>query len=178
MSRQSRTQGVDWRIKATAGTGVAVGVSMILLGMEPRLFLVGLVVVAVAAVGFLTADVGDVTAPVTWRDHGTGASASARPDQRVQALRARLRSPARQRLIPEKVDPNRPQPVDEVVNTLLRSIDDHLLFEHHIDRSLEPAAAAAVLGPELTRFVSDPAAQRSMTGRRGLARTVALIEDL
>lgn len=178
MSRRSPTQGGDWRVRVTVGTGVAVGVSMVLLGMEPRLFLVGLVVVAVAAVGFLAADVGGETAPVTWRAHGTGASASARPDQRVQALRARLRRPARQRLIPEKADPNRPQPVDEVVSTLLRSIDDHLLFEHHIDRSLEPAAAAAVLGPELTRFVSDPAAQRSMTGRRSLARTVALIEDL
>ena len=169
---------VDWRIKITAATGVALGVMMLLLDMEPRLLLVGLVVVAVGAVTFLATDVGDATAPLVWRDHGIGAAATARPDQRVQALRARLRSPARRRRAPARTDNERAEPVDEVVGTLLRTIDDHLLSEHRIDRTADPEAAAAVLGPELARFVTDPAVQRSMTSRRSLARTVGLIEDL
>lgn len=168
----------DWRIKVTACTGITIGIAMVLLGMEPRLVLVGLVVVAVAAVGFLAADVGDATASVVWRDHGTGTATSARPDQRVQALRARLRSPVRHRRPRQQADPERPQQVDEVVATLLRSIDDHLMSDHRIDRAANPGAAAEVLGPELTRFVTDTAMQRSMTGRRALARTIALIEDL
>jgi len=169
---------VDWRVSVTAATGVVVGVSMVLLGMEPRLLLVGVVVVVVAAAAALAIDLGAATSPIAWKVHDRGSTAAARPDQRVQALRARLRSPARRRRITQTTDDDRPEPVNEVVGTLLRVIDDHLLAEHSIDRSVDPAAAAAILGPDLTRFVTDPSARRSMTGRRRLARTLTLIEDL
>ena len=69
------------------------------------------------------------------------------------------------------------EPVDEIVGTLIGVIDDHLLAEFGIDRSTDPAAAADALGPELTTFVNDSSARRSMTGRRGLARTLGMIED-
>lgn len=167
-----------WRVSVTAATGVVVGVLMVLLGMEPRLVLVGVVVVAVAATAWLTIDLGGATAPIVWKNHGHSTETTTRPDRRVQALRARLRSPARRRGITQTIGNDRPEPVDEVVGTLLGAIDDLLLAEHNIDRSTDPAAAAEVLGPELTRFVTDPSARRSMTGRRGLARTLTLIEDL
>ncbi len=76
------------------------------------------------------------------------------------------------------VDGTGSEPADEIVTTLLGSIDDHLKAEHGIDRSIDPVAAAEVLGLDLTRFVTDPAARRSMTQRRTLARTVSLIEAL
>ena len=167
-----------WRVSVTAAIGIVVGMSMVLLGMEPRLVLVGVVVVAVAAAAWLTVDLGGATAPVVWKNHGHSTEATTRPDRRVQALRARLRSPARRRGIIQTIGNDRPEPVDEVVGTLLAVIDDLLLAEHNIDTSTDPQAAADVLGPELTRFVTDPSARRSMTGRRGLARTLTLIEDL
>ena len=169
---------VDSRVSITAATGVLVGVSMVLLGMEPRLVLVGMVVVAVAAAAWLAIDLGGATSPIVWKNHGHGTAAATRPDQRVQALRARLRSPARRRGITRAMGTDRTEPVDEVVGTLLRVIDDHLVAEHNIDRSIDPDAAAEVIGPDLARFVTDPSTRRSMTGRRGLARTLTLIEDL
>jgi hypothetical protein len=164
-------------VSVTVGIGSIVAVGMVLLGMEPRLVLVAFVVMIVGAATWLTVDLGPLASRVVWTDHGRGTSTSARSDRRVQALRARLRSPARRRRVPKLVDTGRAEPADEIVSTLIDVIDDHLLAEYGIDRATEPAAAAAVLGADLTRFVTDPSARRSMSARRGLARTVGLIED-
>jgi len=55
-------------------------------------------------------------------------------------------------------------------------LDDHLVAEHGIDRTIDAEAAGAMLGPALTSFVTDPEARRSMTRRRNLARTITLVE--
>ncbi len=168
---------VDWRVRVTAGIGVIVGVAMVLLGMEPQLVLVGVIVVVVGATTALVVDLGSVTSPMVLSDHRIGTTSPARADQRVQTLRTRLRSPARRRGTPKRIDNGRPDAVDEIVETLLGVIDDHLLADHGIDRSTDPAAAAEVLGPELTRFTTDSAARLSMTGRRELDRTITTIEE-
>ncbi|MEM9713286.1 MAG: hypothetical protein AAGA17_13800, partial [Actinomycetota bacterium] len=54
------------RVGATALLGSVVGVVMVLLGMEPRLVLVGLIVLAAATASFLIVDLAAVTAPVDW----------------------------------------------------------------------------------------------------------------
>lgn len=161
----------------TVGVGAVTGVLMALLGMEPRLVLVGFVMLIVSAVTWLFVDLSTMADPVRWHDHGAKWAGSARPDRRVQVLTARLRAPAPRERLTAMVQPGRAEPNDEIADTLVSILDDHLVTEHGIDRSTEAAAAGEALGPALTSFVTDSQTRRSMTQRRNLARTVALIED-
>jgi hypothetical protein len=168
-------------VVATSAIGVVTGVLMILLGMEPRLVLVGFVVILATAATWLILDVGLAAVPVNWHNYRTATDAEARPDRRVQVLKARFLRPARRRgtlgsawtTATGRADPN-----DEIGDSLVGVLDDHLVADRGIDRSQDATAAAEALGPELTRFVTDPTARRSMTQRRTLARTIASIEDL
>lgn len=166
-----------WRVGVTVGAGTATGVAMVLLGMEPRLALVGCVVVAVAASVWLLVDLANVVSPIFWHNFGTFANTSARSHRSVQTLQTRLRTPARRRHRTAALEHVRPDPVDEITVTLLDVIEDHLVSEHGIDVLLDHHAAAEVLGPELTRFVTDSTSRRSMAQPRTLARTLTLIED-
>jgi hypothetical protein len=167
-------------VVTTAAFGVVTGVLMVLLGMEPRLVLVGFVVILATAATWLILDVGAAAAPVNWHNYGTAADGVARPDRRVQVLKARLLRPARRRgtlgsawtTATGRADPN-----DEIGDSLVGVLDDHLIADRGIDRSQDPVEAAEALGPGLTRFVTDSSARRSMTQRRTLARTIASIED-
>lgn len=164
-------------IGATIAVGVVTGVLMVLLGMEPRLVLVGFVVLIVSAVTWLFVDLGTVAVPVTWHGHGATDIVSARSDRRVQVLTARLRSPVRRSRSAAMVEHGHVESNDEISDTLVSVIDDHLVAEHGIDRSIDATSAAETLGPALTRFVTDPESRRSMSRRRNLARTITLIED-
>jgi len=165
------------RVGVTVGAGTATGVAMVLLGMEPRLALVGCVVVAVSATVWLLVDLANVVLPVFWHNYGTVANTSARSDRSVQMLQTRLRTPARRRRRTAVLEHGRADPADEITVTLLDVIEDHLVTEHGIDMLLDPHAAAEALGPELTRFVTDSTSRRSMAQPRTLARTLTLIED-
>ncbi|WP_395160813.1 hypothetical protein [Ilumatobacter sp.] len=165
------------RVGVTVGAGTATGVAMVLLGMEPRLALVGCVVVAVSATVWLLVDLANVVSPVFWHNYGTVANTSARSDRSVQMLQTRLRTPARRRRRTAVLEHGRADPADEITVTLLDVIEDHLVTEHGIDMLLDPHAAAEALGPELTRFVTDSTSRRSMAQPRTLARTLTLIED-
>lgn len=165
------------RVGITAGVGAIVGVLMVLVGMEPRLVLVGFVVVIVAASAWLVADLAVMATPINWHDYGTVADGSARPDRRVQLLRARLRQTPQRRRLSGTDQLNRADPSAEIADTLVGVLDDHLTAEYGVQRSIDSDTAAELLGPELARFVADPEARRSMTQRRTLGRTIALIED-
>lgn len=178
MTARPNDDKLDWRITVTAGVGITVAVGMVLLGMEPRLILVAIVVMTVAAAMWLVLDLGNAAEPLLWHDYGTTDASAAQPDRRVRALRSRLERNARSRRTSGATGDGRSNPHDEIADTLVEVIDDHLRAEHGLDRSLQPEAAAAILGPDLTRFVSDPSARRSMAQRRTLARTVSLIETL
>jgi hypothetical protein len=169
-----------WWVVATATIGVVTGVLMVLLGMEPRLILVGFVVILTTAATWLILNVGLAAGPVNWHNYGGAADAVARPDRRVQVLKARLRQPARRRRTlgsARTITPDRADPSDEIGESLVAVLDDHLVADRGIDRTQDATAAAEALGPELTRFIIDPAARRSMTQRRTLARTIASIES-
>lgn len=172
---------LDWRISVTAGIGIAVAVGMVLLGMEPRLILVAIIVMMVAAATWLVFDLGNAAEPLHWHDYGMNDAGAVQPDRRVRALRSRLERNARTRR-PSGANGasggGQDNARDEIADTLVDVIDDHLRAEHGLDRSLRPEAAAEILGPDLTRFVTDPSARRSMAQRRSLARTVSLIEAL
>jgi hypothetical protein len=169
---------VDWRVKTTAGAWLVVGVGMIMLGMEPRLVLLGFIVIIVAAAMWLILDLGTASSQLVWHNPAPRNGPSERPDLRVQILRTRLRRPPAKRRAQRTADTEAPEPVNEIVETLLSVIDDHLLADHGIDRAADPSAAAQILGPDLTRFTTDSSARRSMTRRRSLAGTIKLIEDL
>ena len=165
-------------IGGTIAAATIAGVAMVFLDMQPRLVLVVGVVVLIATTAWLVVELGLVTSPIVWYNYATEADTSARPDRRVQVLRSRLRQPARRRR-PQQPMPGRdPEQPDEIVDSLIAIIDDHLDAEHGLRWPDDADAIAAVLGPELTRFISDPATQRSMTQGRTLVRTVALIEEL
>lgn len=172
------TDSVRWRVRITVGVGIAVGVVMVLLGMEPRLVLVGCVVAIVAAAAWLVVDLGVSMSSVVWRDQGSVAVMRARPDGRVMVLRSRLRRRTGRSRSPRVFGSDHASPADEIIDSLVAVIDDRLLAEFGVDRSTDPAGAAELLGPDLTRFVTDPASRLSMTQPRSLTHTLALIEDL
>lgn len=176
-ARERWRERLDPRVSLGVAAGMVIGVSMVLLGMRPRLVLVGLIFLLVALTAALIADLRTATSPLALRDHRAVSGTTARPDRRVQTLRTRLRTndriqPAATR---ESVEEEH---TDEVTRSLIEAIDDRLVEEHGIDRHINPEAAGAVLGPELTRFLTDPAARRSMMRRRSLASTLSLIESL
>jgi hypothetical protein len=61
---------------------------------------------------------------------------------------------------------------------LVAIVDDQLLAAHDIDRSTDPDGAAAVMGPELNRFVTDPESTAKLADQRSLDRLLTLIERL
>ena len=163
----------------TAVIASVVAAIMVLGGMEPRLALVGIVVLLSSAVSWLLSGLAAVADPLSWYDHGSGADAAARPDRRTQLLTARLRHNPRhrnRRPSPRPGGSDDTQPLDEIVRSLVSVLDDHLRTQHGIDRTAEVQAASDALGAELTRFVRDPNTALAMTQRRTLARTIALIE--
>lgn len=66
---------------------------------------------------------------------------------------------------------------ERVHTSLVDVVDDELRATHGIDRQRDPDAAAAILGPELCRFVGDSDVAATMTAR-SLARIVTLIEEI
>ena len=77
--KQRLVDRVDWRVTVTIAVGIVVAVGMLLLEMEPRLVLVGFVVMAVGATTWLAIDLGPRSAPVIWTDHGRGTGARPAP---------------------------------------------------------------------------------------------------
>jgi hypothetical protein len=156
-----------YRVPLTGLVVVALSVVMLLLGMHPRLALVCLVVVAVAAVGWLVLDVGSLPAEIDWERHVEREERSPRADLRVGLIRARLHRERSRR--------------DEWASTseeLAALVDARLRAHHGIDRYVDPDAAFEVLGPELTVFMTDPDRRRRMCELRSLDHTLTLIEQL
>lgn len=187
------TGATRWRIGSTAVVGTIVAVVMIVLGMEPRLALLACIVAAAGCTTWLVVDLAGAASPVVWGDRAASADTAAPADRRVQTLRGWLRRPARGGRLRNAPAEEGAVPTDEIADVLLEVIAD-VLAEHGVDPNADasadasadpnahpnadPAGAAAIVGPELARFIGDPAARRSMTQRRALAHTLALIEDL
>lgn len=61
---------------------------------------------------------------------------------------------------------------------LVELVDDRLATGHSVDRHHDPDTARAILGDDLSRFVDDPDAARSLTSEATVERVVARIEAL
>lgn len=160
---------VRWWLRLVLTALVALGaiVAMTLLGMHPRAVLVAGIVLVAATIGWLAVDVGALPAEIDWERHADRREIWVRSDQRVNLIRARLHRERRRG--------------DEWASTadqLAELIIARLRTTHGIDRVAEPAAAADVLGPELTAFLDDPDIRRRMSGLRALPSTLTLIERL
>jgi hypothetical protein len=157
----------NWRPLAViaAGTGAVVAF-MLLSGMGPELVLVIALGLLVGLGGWRLASLADATPTESTGTISERAAPPARADRRVMRLRAGLAY-------------GRPDGItlERLRATLVEVIDDQLLVVHRIDRAADPAAAAAVLGPELQRFVDDPDAS-AITRPDRLDRTLTLIERL
>lgn len=155
------------RLLLTVIIAVAATVAMLLLGMHPRVVLVGAIVAAVATICWLVLDVGPLVEEVDWERHADRREFWPRSDMRVNLIRARLH---RER--------SRGDEWASTGDDLAALIGDRLHSAHGIDPVAEPAAAAEVLGPELAAFMDDPERRRQMSRFRSLPATVALIERL
>ncbi len=148
------------------------------LGTELRFLLAATMMLVVGVTGWLAMGLGRRAEPILWSRSHQSAFAPSHPDGRVRLLRARLVSEPSRRKVREDGERFRFDPADAILSSLIDVIDDHLRHEHDIDRAVDPKAAAGVLGPELTRFVTDPAAGQSMIRRHTLASTLTRIENL
>lgn len=147
------------------GTAVLVDVLMLATDMGPSLgattslgLLVGATIWFMAEIGPSAARPRPATVGVKAPEH--------RADLRITTLRQALAYGGNDYYLAERVH-----------TSLVDVIDDELRATHGIDRELDRAAAAVILGPELCRFIDDPEAAASMTAR-SLARIVTLIEEI
>lgn len=88
-------------------------------------------------------------------------------DQRVRALRTGI-------LFGRALDGHS----DRLYHTLVDVIDDQLLHAHGVNRSIDPEAAASIIGPNLASFVNDPESAGSIANTKELTRIVTLIEQI
>ncbi len=135
------------------------------LEMRPAVVALGAIVAAVVAVVAVMFDLGELPVPVDWtavRDSGSSARGA---DPRVRSLRRQLTDERR-------IDLGR------LHGTLVGLIDDRLAAHHHIDRALDPAAAAAVLTPVLRDLVATAPDDRSLADPARLRRVLTDLEAL
>lgn len=172
-----------------------VAIGALLAGVTaPRLLFLAAVGLVAGAALWLVIDLASAIRPIGWTDHRNAGDRGGAPDRRVETLRTRLTGPRTRipwlTLAPQNEEADKGNGTDDralagrrdddasIAATLVDLIDDHLRAEHGIDRATDPVAAAAVLGPELSRFVTDPAARLSMTKRRSMSSTLTMIEAL
>ncbi len=155
------------RLVLTAAVALVACITMLLLGMHPRLGLVGGIVLVIASIGWLVLDVGPLAEEIDWERHSDQHDIPARPDRRVNLIRLHLHR--------ERRDPDGWAPTADRLADL---IDARLRSFHGIDRAADPDAAANALGPDLEAFLDDPEVRRHMVGVRALPATITLIEQL
>jgi len=146
---------------------IIVEVFMIVSGMGPDALLVA-ALAAIIGVGVwvLIETAEAVPAPVP-----NGATSRQGPEHRVDRRVTRLRSG----LAHGQTDS---LSAERLHDSLVAIIDDQLRADHQIDRNVDPAAANAIIGPELAAFIDDPSARVSLPGTRELDRILTRIERL
>lgn len=146
---------------------IVVEAFMIVSGMGPDVLLVA-AAAAIIGVGIwiiiATAEAVPTAAPIgAVARHGQ----DHRVDRRVTWLRSGLAHGKTDSLSAARLH-----------DSLVAIIDDQLRAGHQIDRTVDPAAAKAVIGAELAAFIDDPAARMSLPGPRELDRILTRIERL
>ena len=149
------------------GITIAVEAFMIVSGMGPDVLLVAAAAVTIGVGVWIVIDTAESVPSVA----SIGATSREEPvhrvDRRVTRLRSGLAHGQTDRLSAERLHAG-----------LVAIIDDQLRAGHRVDRLDDPAAAAAIIGPELASFVDDPTARQSLPGTRELDRILTQIERL
>jgi hypothetical protein len=157
-----------WRGRIATAVAVWVVVSLLMAAMQmdpSPVLIAGLV--GVAAGGLcLVLDVSDVASPVSWGADRAPEGLRRGGDVRVRTLQGQLQQG-------RNLDDGR-----ALHGSLVEIVDDRLLTEHGIDRTADPERAAAVLGPPLTAFVTNPPPSRRLGDPAYLAAILDRIEAL
>jgi hypothetical protein len=153
-------------VAAIVATTVVVESFMIVTDMGPRLPLVTATCALAGASIWLLVSVGREAVR-----YETVSEPHRSPVERLPDLRITL---LRQGLSYGRHDDQIPAPMHA---SLVASIDDELAVAHGIDRVADPAAARAVVGDDLMRFVDAPDEARAMHLEE-LAHIVTLIERI
>lgn len=158
----------SWRpIAATVCVTVVAAALMVVTDMGPALPLIAGLGALLGAVIWYTVDLEaevDDSGVVPSRRVPT---AVVRTDFRVSSLRSGLAFRGRE-----------DRTVRELHDTLVAVIDDELAAAHGVDRHTDPAAAGAILGTELWRFVTEPEPGRSLARPSQLDHILTLIERI
>lgn len=145
-------------------------VAMVVIGMDPDLLLAGTLLGALAVGAWVLAHAADSVPDPGGPRRPVAGARSPLPeghDRRVKQVRTGLAYGRTDGLSRERLHAS-----------LVAIVDDQLRVVHEIDRRTDPAAARAVLGPELTAFV-DAAEPPTALGRpRDLDRLLTRIEQL
>ncbi len=144
---------------------VTVDLLMLATDMGPSLGATTALGLLIGATIWFMAEIGPTAARPRPATVGPKASEH-RADLRITTLRQALAYGGTDHYLAERVH-----------TSLVEVVDDELRAHHGIERVLDPDAAAAILGPELWRFVGDSEAAATMT-TRSLARIVTLIEEI
>lgn len=146
---------------------IAVEVFMVTTGMGPDVLLVAALAATVGTAAWLVVDIADAIPTMSPIGSNPPQQFEHRVDRRVTRLRSGLTHGQTDRLSAERLH-----------TSLVAIIDDQLRAGHQIDRHADPTAAAALIGPELTRFIHDPAARLSVPSADQLDRILTQIERL
>lgn len=146
---------------------VAVEVFMIATGMGPDVLLTAAVAATVGTGAWVVVDIADSIPSTTPIGSTAPQQFEHRVDRRVTRLRSGLSHGQTDHLSAERLHAG-----------LVAIIDDQLTAGHQIDRHADPVAAAALIGPELTRFIDDPGARIAVPGTAQLDRILTQIERL
>ncbi len=156
-----------WPFLLIVGVVLLVELAMSLLDMGPEIMLVAALGAFTGTVVWTARTLAETTKGPRVAPRAFAAPRAAGADGRVKSLRTGI-------LFGRTMSGY----TDRLHETLVAVIDDQLAHAHGIDRATEPVAAAEVIGPALTAFVSEPEAAASMTDTREINRIVTLIEQI
>ena len=153
---------------ATIIVGIlVVEVLMVVTGTGPDLLLVAGLGCLIGAAGWCAVDLhaAAVEADPLPVAHRTPPPTGV--DRRVRLLSTGLR-----------FDKHSDHSAKRVRDSLVELVDDQLVAKYGVDRTVDPAAAERILGPQLFRLVDDPDSARSVARPKNLTHIVTLIERL
>lgn len=144
------------------GLVVTLGVG----GLRPNVIVLTAVIGVAALTAWLTHDLADIASPVDWRPSGERTTTTSGTDNRTRTLQRQFgdqeRFGADARLHAHLVD----------------IIDERLASAHGIDRAGDPRRAAAVLGPELSTFITSAALDAGLADPVRLEQIITRIESI
>ena len=155
----------SWRVLALVAGWAGAVAALGLLQMRPAVTVLAALAGVVAATLWMVLDVSDVAVRADWRATADGSGTTGGGDARVGALRRQI---ADARVFEDNTSLHRS----------LVALADEALRLHGVDRTTQPARAAALLGPPLTSFVSLAPDREVIGDPRRLDVLVSRLEQL